>query len=347
MADDATIEIDKYAAIDLGSNNCRLLIAQPETTRSIGQMRVLGSYSKSVRLGESLSLGGRLTPIAMSRARDALYICKQKIMMAGITKVRGVATAACRRASNADDFVNLINNQLQLPIAIITPEIEAKLAWRGCFPLSLPEAQDLLIFDIGGASTQIIYATRDEAGWQWVDWLSLDEGVITLFEKMTQQSGLGSGMVFDSQLYGDMVAKLRKPIQAFDQKNGINRKIKAQGASETAQMETAQMIGTSGTVTTLCGVIAGLERYDRIIVDGAWLERDACMQLIGDLVAMPAAKRMEIGCIGADRADLMIAGCALLEAIWGVWDFTRIRVADRGLREGILHHMMQEDGYHG
>tara|TARA_B100000161_G_scaffold194827_1_gene141564 strand:- start:432 stop:806 length:375 start_codon:yes stop_codon:yes gene_type:complete len=104
------------------------------------------------------------------------------------------------------------------------------------------------------------------------------------------------------------------------------------------------MLGTSGTVTTLAGVHLGLKRYDRRRVDGTWLEDGDVSRMIDQLRDMPYEARVDNPCIGADRADLVLAGCAILEAIRRRWSCSRLRVADRGLREGILTELMAADG---
>ena len=319
-----------YAAIDLGSNNCRLLIATPQNHQHIGQIQIVGSYSKSVRLGEGIDKHHRLSPAAMTRARDALQICKQKINLHQADKICAVATAACRRAENAQGFLDLILNQYGLDIKIIDAETEAKLAWLGCSSLVLPNIKNLLIFDIGGASTQVIFATKHDDGWQWQDWISLDSGVITLYDR------IGNRALSQDEIE-TITLELQEPLKKFSQKNAIATKI--------SEGNGLQIIGTSGTVTTLCGTLMGLDHYSRDKVDGAWLNKAACFSLMQDLLSLECDQRESYPCIGKDRSKLVGAGCLILRAIWDCWPVDDIRVADRGLREGILHQMMRQDGF--
>ncbi len=107
------------------------------------------------------------------------------------------------------------------------------------------------------------------------------------------------------------------------------------------------MLGTSGTVTTIAGVFLGLRRYDRRRVDGCWLSDDQVSRVVGELMAMSFDQRAANPCIGVERADLVLAGCAILDAIRRFFPCQRLRVADRGLREGMLVEMMRADGVWG
>lgn len=341
--------LPRYAAIDLGSNNCRLLIATPPNQEGISdskkdnqanhfqELPILDAFSCSVRLGEGLRSTGRLSPAAMGRAREALQICQRKMLHAGTTRFRGIATEACRKAANAQDFLSLIQSQFNLEFDIISPEEEAQLAWQGCLPLAVEEATDLLVFDIGGASTQLIYAKKIQNEWVWQDWLSLEEGVVSLFDR------IGAGP-FTKAEYQAHISELQKNISVFEQKNKFSTFIHQEG-NEGLNPNVLQLIGTSGTVTTLCGALKGLKTYARDNIDGEWLNRIEALGLMESLAQKTPIERQAHDCIGKDRADLVVSGCILLEAIWQTWPVSNIRVADRGLREGILAGMMKEDGY--
>ena len=324
----------RYAAIDLGSNNCRLLIAEASLTDSI---EVIGSFSRSTRLGEGVKETGRLSPAAMGRARSALEVCRRKIRQLGVHTIRAVATEACRQAENAPDFLSLVRESLMIPIEIISAEEEAELAWQGCYGLVSDEATDLLVFDIGGASMQLIYATKQQgsdtqSNWQWQDWMSLERGVISLHDE------IGSDAL-SPEHYQAQIDQIQTALMAFAKRNALQTRL-----NQTDRH--IEIIGTSGTVTTLCGVLKGLPFYDREQVDGATLNREAAFKLMDHLAGLSVDQRQEYGCIGKDRAQLMVAGCILLKAIWQCWPIPEIRVADRGLREGMLRLMMREDGHH-
>ena len=343
-----------YAAIDLGSNNCRLLIAKPGSPDDTpeNRMKIIDAYSCSVRLGGGISKNKRLDPAAMSRAREALRICAAKIKTRGAERIYAIATEACRQAENAQDFLDLVKVSPGLSVDIISPIEEAKLAWSGCLPLAVPSRQKILIFDIGGASTQVILgeavlgdhktATITDPQttiidwkwpewkwpeWKWINWLSVPTGVLTLFD----QYGAGP---FTLEKTSTIQQELAKPFVEFAQRHDL-----------VLDEKTTQIIATSGTVTTLAGSLMGLPRYDRAKVDGTWLSREKAYVLADELAVLTPAQRRHYGCIGPGRADLIVAGTMILRALWTAFPVPWLRVADRGLREGMLTIMMREDGY--
>ena len=313
-----------YAAIDLGTNNCRLLIAKP-----IGRhFRVIDAFSRIVRLGEGLATSGLLSQEAMERAIDALKVCAGKISRRGVTHARGVATEACRRAGNCGEFLGRVRAETGLDIEIISSAEEALLAFNGCAPLLSARRPRALVFDIGGGSTELGWLRlRSNRPPQIIDTLSIPIGVVNLTEAY-------GGSRIAPEVYGAMVEEVASHLRAFAGRNGIDRRVAA-GA--------VQMLGTSGTVTTLAGVHQGLPRYNRSIVDGCYLDFAAISRVSRDLAAMTCEERSANPCIGPERADLVVAGCAILEAICGLWPVGRLRVADRGVREGILASLIQAD----
>lgn len=313
-----------YAAIDLGTNNCRLLVARPAGAG----FRVVDAFSRIVRLGEGVDGSLRLSAEAMDRTIDALKICADKMRRRKVTRARCVATAACRRAENCDEFLRRVNQEAGLFLETITAEEEAKLAVAACRPLLTHEARYALVFDIGGGSTELIWASHDAAGkLEPIAFTSLPLGVVAIAERH------GSGD-FSIAQYEALVEIIAAELRAFEADNGINRRISEGGV---------QMIGTSGTVTTLSGVHLGLERYDRQRVDGLWLSFDDARRAAEQLRAMKLEQRAAHPCIGRGRADLVVAGCAILEAIRQTWPTDRLRVADRGVREGLLLSLMGRD----
>ena len=311
-----------YAAIDLGTNNCRLLIARP----SGRNFRVIDAFSRIVRLGEGLGRTGSLGACAMDRAIDALKICAQKIERRSVTHLRGVATEACRRADNCTDFMARVRAETGLEIETISSTEEAMLAFKGCAPLLSVRRPRALVFDIGGGSTELGWLRlRSGRPPQILDTLSIPFGVVNLTERY------GSSRLAPAT-YRAMVAEVSSHLRAFAEANGINDRV-AVGA--------VQMLGTSGTVTTLAGVHLGLPRYNRSLIDGCYLDFAAISEISETLAAMTCEERTANPCIGPDRADLVVSGCAILEAICGLWPVGRLRVADRGVREGILAGLMQ------
>jgi len=313
-----------YAAIDLGSNNCRLLVARPADQG----FRVVDAFSRIVRLGEGVDGSQRLSAEAMDRTIAALQICADKMRRRRVTRARCVATAACRKADNCDEFLGRVEREAGLHLETISAEEEANLAIAGCRPLMERETRFVLVFDIGGGSTELIWAEHDpDAGIKPVAVTSLPHGVVGIAEDH------GSGD-FDPEQYEALVQRLACDFRTFEAAHGINAEMRQGGV---------QMIGTSGTVTTLSGVHLGLAKYDRAQVDGLWLSfADACIAA-EQLRGMNLEQRAAHPCIGRGRADLVVAGCAILEAIRRTWPCERLRVADRGVREGLLLSLMRWD----
>ncbi|WP_443147420.1 Ppx/GppA phosphatase family protein [Prosthecomicrobium sp. N25] len=319
-----------YAALDLGTNNCRLLIAEPQR---VG-FRVVDAFSRIVRLGEGISTSRRLSEAAQDRAIEALQICRMKLDARGVGRARLVATEACRIAENGADFLGRVADETGLDLEIVSRETEARLAVAGCASLVDWDSDGVILFDIGGGSSELVWldlARNGRAGdltRHIRAWTSLPVGVVTLSERH-------GGVVVDDEVFEAMVDHVESMLDPLDRDGQLGRAL-ARGRFH--------MLGTSGTVTTLAGVHLGLKRYDRRRVDGTWLDDDSVSRMIDHLRAMSYEERVQNPCIGADRADLVLAGCAILDAIRRRWPCDRLRVADRGLREGILTEMMAADG---
>nr|WP_289624421.1 Ppx/GppA phosphatase family protein [Sinorhizobium sp. 7-81] len=321
-----------YAALDLGTNNCRLLVAQP--TRP-GQFRVVDAFSRIVRLGEGLGASGRLSDDAMERSVEALKICAAKLNARSIRRRRLIATEAARSAANGETFLKRVAEETGLDLEIIDRETEARLAVSGCSSLVDRETRSVVLFDIGGGSSEIaIIRIGDNRSSRLANhithWTSLPVGVVTLSERH-------GGEHVTPQSFEEMVREVEGMLARFD---SPPVEALANGASGNG----FHLIGTSGTVTTLAGVHLDLPRYDRRKVDGLWLSDDEVSAMQSRLLSWDFEARAANPCIGPDRADLVLAGCAILEAIRRRWPSTRMRVADRGLREGLLTDMMADDG---
>ena len=320
---------DLYAALDLGTNNCRLLIAQP--TRP-GQFRVVDAFSRIVRLGEGLGTSGRLSDAAMERAVEALRVCSVKLKSRAIRRARLIATEACRAAENGEDFLSRVTEETGLRLEIINRETEARLAVSGCSSLVGRDARSVVLFDIGGGSSEIAVLKIGEnrsprLANHITHWTSLPVGVVTLSERHGGRDV--SPVVFEA-----MVTEVEGMLGRFD----------CPPLDTLSATDDFYLIGTSGTVTTLAGVHLDLPRYDRRRVDGLWLSNAEVSEMQARLLSWDFAGRASNPCIGPDRADLVLAGCAILEAIRRRWPSKRMRVADRGLREGVLTDMMADDG---
>lgn len=317
---------DLYAALDLGTNNCRLLIARPGPSG----FRIVDSFSRIVRLGEGLGLGDRLTEGAITRTIDALKTCADRLDNSRIARKRLIATEACRAAANGADFLARVEAETGLVLEVIDRGTEAELAAAGCAGLIARNAESVILFDIGGGSTEVVWLAAEPQGGairrRIRAWTSLPVGVVTLAERH-------GGIDVDRALYGRMVDEVKGMAAAFH------------ASIDPARMGRGfHLLGTSGTVTTLGALHLGLERYDRRQVDGLWMSSRDASGIVGRLMDMSYAERAANACIGRERADLVLAGCAIYDAIADLFPAERLRIADRGLREGILMQLMMEDG---
>jgi exopolyphosphatase / guanosine-5'-triphosphate,3'-diphosphate pyrophosphatase len=316
-----------YAALDLGTNNCRLLIARPTATG----FRVVDAFSRIVRLGEGLALTNRLCEEAIIRSIEALKICREKIELRAVNRVRLVATEACRIAQNGSFFLERVSNEAGIDLEIVTRETEARLAAAGCAALADPKASSVILFDIGGGSTEVVWLKQANTENEPINtrvkaWVSLPVGVVTVADRY-------GGINVTPECFERMVSEVSNHLAEFT--------LQAANASDCPNFH---ILGTSGTVTTIAGVFLELQRYQRKEVDGIWMGTGDVERVMQQLLNMSFDERAANPCIGAERADLVLAGCAIFEAIRRAFPSNRVRIADRGLREGILMEMMQADG---
>ena len=320
-----------YAALDLGTNNCRLLIARPHEQ----SFRVLDGFTRIVRLGEGLSVTGRLSDAAMDRTVEALKQCRNKLRDHQPTRMRLIATEACRAASNGEAFIARIKDETGLELEIVDRQTEAELAVTGCADLIEAESAGALMFDIGGGSSELAWLDfrggrpkrQGRMAASIRSWQSLPVGVVSIAEKF-------GGVNVTTEVFEAMVAYVANHLREFKGRGKLRQMIAE---------HPVHLIGTSGTVTTLAGLHLGLERYERQKVDGLWMAKAEVDATMNALLAMPFERRVAHPCIGRDRADLVLPGCAIFEAIRREWPTERVRVADRGLREGILISLIDED----
>jgi exopolyphosphatase / guanosine-5'-triphosphate,3'-diphosphate pyrophosphatase len=334
-----------YAALDLGTNSCRMLIAQP---RGSG-FHVVDSFSKSVQLGQGLEATGKLSRAAMNRTLAALRICKQKLVRHNVSHIRLVATEACRRARNGASFLRHVRRETGLDLSIIAPEEEARLAVISCAPLVSTRTEQLLVVDIGGGSTELVWIDltqvprrdrpraimRLHAGFRQepgpfpvarvVDWISVPLGVATLREQFQDVED-------DSARFALMSWYFEENLAAFAPSAAIQAR------------EGFQIIGTSGTVTTVAASHLGLKRYDRSKVDGLRMTSDQIDAVIRDYLSLGPEGRRTDPRIGKDRQALIMSGAAILQTLMRLWPTDQLSVADRGLREGLLYAQMSADG---
>ena len=315
-----------FAAIDLGTNNCRLLVAEARGKR----FRVVDSYSQIVRLGEGLAASGELSEAAIERTIDALNTIRGKLRDHQVKRIRCVATQACRAASNGREFIQRVQSETGLSFKVISPKEEARLAVVGALDLLDAEKEVALVVDIGGGSTELCWVDVAKARGRGLKaclektpmhaWASFPLGVVTLSEQFPERPG-------DPDWYPEMLAYAKEKLSGFSR--GLE-------FSDMFAGNQGHLIGTSGTVTSLCAVHLDLDKYIRSVVDGSSLLRDDALAARRHLSGLTREERSQIGCIGDGRSDLVLAGCAILEAIWELWPCETMRVADRGLREGLL-----------
>jgi exopolyphosphatase/guanosine-5'-triphosphate,3'-diphosphate pyrophosphatase len=330
--------VRNFAALDLGTNNCRLLIARPTAMGPGAGFRVVDAFSRIVRLGEGLEASGELSEAAMARTLDALRVCAGKIAQRRVAACRAVATEACRRAANCGKLLDRVRDDTGIELEIISTAEEARLVVSGCAPLLHPRVPYAIVFDIGGGSTEIVWLRHGRphgmrggtrgSGWgtrpEIYGSISLPFGVVTFTERF-------GGIEVTPAIYRAMVDEAEAALAPFERQHRIRHQIAARRV---------QMVGSSGTVTTLAGIHLALPRYIRAMVDGSILTFSQIDKVSNYLAGLDLAGRAASPCVGRERADLVLSGCAILDAICATWPIGELRVADRGIREGILFDLM-------
>jgi exopolyphosphatase/guanosine-5'-triphosphate,3'-diphosphate pyrophosphatase len=315
---------ETLAVLDLGTNNCRLLIARATSDE---RFRAVDSFSRIVRLGEGVAVTGKISPEAMERTIEALKICASHIARAKAVRVRAIATQAARLASNAGELVARARDEAGIALEVISAEDEADLAALGCAPLIGRRYKGALIFDIGGGSTEVIHLRRAKngQGFEKIFAASLPFGVVTLSE--SHGAAAQSRQGFERMREMMLAAFAPYAAEKFDHEFDPGHE---------------HLLGTSGTVTTLAALALKLTRYQRSKVDGSWHQTSQMLKMVERVAGMDRAALAKLGPIGPERADLMLAGSAVFAAICALWPSRMLRVADRGLREGMLRRMRQE-----
>jgi exopolyphosphatase/guanosine-5'-triphosphate,3'-diphosphate pyrophosphatase len=318
-----------FAALDLGTNNCRLLVGTPAGSG----FRVVDSFSRIVRLGEGLHHSGALSECAMDRTLQALHGCAARLARRPVQGLRAVATEACRRASNGAAFLDRVQRETGLRFDVISPREEAELVLESCAPLLRPHGtmaagRRALLFDIGGGSTELVWVRIGRDGsTDLAGYVSLPIGVVSLVDRFGMAGFTESG-------FAAMVADVTDRLQAFEQVHQIRQEIQQGGV---------RLLGTSGTVTTLAGIVLALKQYSRPAVDGVQLTRAEASGALAELRAMGREGLMAHPCVGPERVDFVLPGCAIFAAIQTLWPAPTVTVADRGLREGLLLRLMRLD----
>jgi exopolyphosphatase/guanosine-5'-triphosphate,3'-diphosphate pyrophosphatase len=316
-----------YAALDLGTNNCRLLVA----AAAPGGFRVIDSFSRIVRLGEGVASAGQLSDAAIARTLEALKACAQTVAIHPNLKIDCIATQACRAAANGEAFLDQVRRETGFAFRIVSAAEEARLAARGCASLIDPRMEIALVVDVGGGSTELAFveaATARDPSPHIIEWASLPIGVVELAERLPETGE-------PAHWYQSVRNTVAAQLASFS--------VQSERVADAFANGRAHILGTSGAVSSLAGVHLRLERYQRSKVDGLWMMRTDLSTVAQTLLAMGPQGRADNACIGKDRADLVLPGCAILEAICDRWPAERIRVADRGLREGVLMDLIDAD----
>ncbi len=322
-AGDQRSGVPAFAALDLGTNNCRMLVGTP----SGNGFRVLDSYSRIVRLGEGLHDSGALCPTAMDRAVSALQDCADRLARSRPRMVRAIATEACRRARNGNEFLDRVKRETGLEVGVISTREEVELALESCTPLLEEAGRRALLFDIGGGSTELAWVRVGCGPPSLIGYASLPVGVVTLAERF-------GAAAFSEEGFDAMVEDVTARLVAFESVHCIGREIRDGGV---------RLLGTSGTVTTLASIVLNLERYRRALVDGIALTRQEADGALSNLRSLDRDALALHPCVGPERADFVMPGCAIYAAIASMWPAPHVVVADRGLREGMLLRMIRAD----
>lgn len=334
-----------YAALDLGTNSCRMLVARPKGA----QFEVIDSFSKSVQLGSGLEASGRLSRGSIARTVQAMRICQKKLRRHKVTRMRLIATEACRRATNGPELISRVRRETGLKLEIIPAQEEARLAVISCAPLMSKKTEQLLVVDIGGGSTELVWldvshlrkrerkqaimqvrqgfdrGKTPETHARVVDWISVPLGVATLRDQFMDVDDDAARFALMSWFFEEKLADFSPYIGDHDRAG-------------------FQIIGTSGTVTTVAASHLNLRRYDRNKVDGLQMSSDEIDAVIQDYLSLGPEGRRSDPRIGKDRQALIMSGAAILQALLRIWPTDKLSVADRGLREGLLYALMSADG---
>ncbi|MEM6602958.1 MAG: Ppx/GppA phosphatase family protein [Pseudomonadota bacterium] len=317
-----------FAALDLGTNNCRLIVAKPDGA----DYAVEETFSRSVRLGEGLWSHGKIQADAEERTILALKECAERLEKYDIIRKRFVATEACRMAENSDTFLHNVAEATGLKLKIISRQEEARLATMACTSLLDRGYDRALLFDIGGGSTEMVWLNLHSGiykkGGFWlpeiIAWKSLPKGVVLLAEEFAKNN-------HTEEFYQHIVRETYAEIKEF-YANIRN--------TDTKNWKSFHLVGTSGTVTTLAALSLGLKKYNRFAVDGIWMHDEMLLDLIKKVRHQGKSLDVAQNFVGMERADLLVPGCAILQAMTEFFPHIKLRVADRGIREGIMMELM-------
>lgn len=300
----------RRATIDLGSNTVRLLVADVEGP---GRWRVVAEHQTVTRLGEGLAATGALGEVPMARTLAVVrdYVARGAAL--GATETRIVATSAVREAANGSVFAAAVERATGWRVRVVSGEDEARLTLLGVRHGVGPLAGPVVVFDIGGGSTEYILADGEQVRAT----ASLRLGVVPLAERYP----------FPERVDRSRYAALLREVM---------RQLARELPAEILSARPAHLVGTAGTVTTLAALDLGLPRYDAGRVQGHRLSRAAIERLGARLGSLTVGERAALPCLEPGRADLIVPGVAIVMATLDCLGVDGLTVSDSGLREGIL-----------
>lgn len=304
------------AAIDLGTRNCRLIIAKHHG----GQIEIVDLFSRFVCLGEGVAQSRRLGRKAMERTITVLKQCAKRLSHYPNVVFSGVTTDAVRRAENAQSFLRRVARETGLKLEMIDEKEEAYYEVLGCARVLDMRKKRHIIFDIGGGSSEIILCSLDQEKRVRIDeMLSLPYGVVNLYESVDK-------LTFTS--YTSIVEEVQNLCRRF--------LVAHLGDLASQDVSAFQVIGTSGTTTTVAAMHHNLKMYDRERVDGTSLCFEDVQKVIHYVQSLSPAERRSNAFCGHVEDDLVLTGFAILEGILRAVPCMYFTVTDAGVRDGLI-----------
>lgn len=310
------VSTKRLAAIDIGTNSIRSVVVEVDQQ---GRVMYLDDEKATVRLGENLAVSGMISPAAFSRAVDAMAHIRKLIDGFKVADVEAVATSAMRSAGNGGELVQLLSRELGREVRIISGEEEAELvalSARHNFDMS---GKRHALLDIGGGSVEIVLAL----GTHVEEFFSLDLGAVVMTERFFSGDPITPGDMKRFQQHVRSLLKKRLP-------------------GREAAVQT--FIGSGGTMTSLGGMVMAMRRQEFVSLQGYEVLRSELVHLIAMLIRKDLKSRRVIPGLNPDRADIIVAGLAVVDEIMRHFGANRIVINERGIREGLILRCMKRLG---
>jgi exopolyphosphatase/guanosine-5'-triphosphate,3'-diphosphate pyrophosphatase len=318
------------------------------------RLKVIDSFAKIISLGEGIKQTGVLSEEAIERTIVALRACKKKLDSHRIYKMRAVATEACRQASNTKSLIERVNSEIGVDLEVISPQEEARLVLKGCSGVISDEKNYGILMDIGGGSTEVVWLKINKGMTRptisVIDSISLPFGVVTISDTYTHSKN-------NQEIYTVLRKNILSTIDTFMKKNNIRTNF---------SKGDVQVITSSGTTTTLGSLTLGLSTYDRSSVDGKDFSSKKIVEVGEELLSRylsstPTTVKLgkeknfitnkffdhvldksseEFKIFAYNRMGLLAAGVVIINSILESIGDCLVRIADRGVREGILYDLM-------